>query len=78
MCNSGHIDNEELFLIQCIKCTTIRNNLLGPVDVNDASDEFIRIMKQTDSKIFIRFHNFSIRIDKRYISKHVKCLYHMI
>ena len=38
------------FLVQCSKYTDIRNNLLGPVDINDASDEFIRHMKETDPK----------------------------
>ena len=55
VCNSGHIENEEHFLIQCNKYTTIRNILLGPVDVNDASDEFIRIVKQSDSKILSNY-----------------------
>ena len=41
-------------LIQCNKYTTIRN-LLGSVDVNDISDEFIRIVKQTDSKILSNY-----------------------
>ena len=53
--NSGHIENEEHFLIRCNKYTAIRNNLLGPVDVNDAADELIRIMKQTDSTILSNF-----------------------
>ena len=48
VCNSGYFENEEHFLIPCNKYTTIRYNLLGPVDVNDASDE---TMKQTDSKV---------------------------
>ena len=50
-----YIENEEHFLIQCNKYTTIRNNLLGPVDVNNASDGFIRIVKQTNSKILSNY-----------------------
>ena len=55
MCNNRHIKNAEHFLIQCNKYTTICNNLLGPADVNDVSDEFIRIVKQTDSKILSNY-----------------------
>ena len=50
-----YIETEEHFLIQCNKYTTIRNNLLGPVDINNASDEFIRIVKQTNSKILSNY-----------------------
>ena len=37
--------NEEQFLTQCTKYNVICNNLFGPINVNDATNEFIRIMK---------------------------------
>ena len=55
MCNSGQIENEEHSLIQCTEYNTIRNNLFGPINVNDATDEFIRIMKHSDSKILSNY-----------------------
>ena len=55
VCNSGQIENEEHFLIQCSKYNTIRNNLFGPININDATDEFLRIMKQSDSKILSNY-----------------------
>ena len=55
MCNSGQIANEEHFLSQCTKYNDIRYNLFGPVDLNDATDEFKRIMKQSYTKILTNF-----------------------
>ena len=55
VCNSGQIENEEHFLIQCSKYNTDCNNLFGPININDATDEFIRIMKQSDSKILSNY-----------------------
>ena len=52
---TGQIENEEHFLIQCSKYNTIRNNLFGPININDPTDEFIRIMKQSDSKILSNY-----------------------
>ena len=55
VCNNGQIENEEHFLIQCCKYNDIRHNLLGPINVNDATDEFKRILKQTDSKVLSNY-----------------------
>ena len=45
------IENEEHFLTQRTKYNAIHNNLFGHINVNEATNEFIRIMKQTDTKI---------------------------
>ena len=62
VCNNGLIENETHFLVQCSKYTDIRNNLLGPVDINDASDEFIRLMKETDPKTLSNYINAAYEI----------------
>ena len=55
MCNSGQIENEQHLLILCTKYNYFRNNLFGPINVNDATDEFKRIIKQSDSKILSNY-----------------------
>ena len=45
--------NEEQFLTQCTKYNSIRNNLFGPINVNDSSNEFIQIIIPTHC--FYRF-----------------------
>ena len=55
VCNNGLIENETHFLVQGSKYTDIRNNLLGSFNINDASDEFIKLMKETDPKILSNY-----------------------
>ena len=55
LCNSGHIENEEHFLIQCSEYNDIRSNLFGPLNINDVTDEFKRIMKHSDPKIISNY-----------------------
>ena len=47
--------NDEQFLTQCTKYNAIRNNLFGPINVNDSINEFIRIIKQIDAKIYSKY-----------------------
>ena len=55
VCNGGQIENEEHFLTQCTFYNAIRNNLFGHINVNDATNEFIRIIKQTNAKILSKY-----------------------
>ena len=51
LCNIEHIENEEHFLIQCSEYNDIRSNLFGPININDATDEFKRIIQHSDQTL---------------------------